>query len=92
MRIADISKKRSDTHLMVTTLIATVTFTAGFTMPGGFNSEGAAILIRTKAFQAFVITNTLAWVFSSSSVACHLFMGPRGKDSLVDYEIKSLYP
>ncbi|XP_068312583.1 ankyrin repeat-containing protein ITN1-like [Pyrus communis] len=90
MRIADISKKMRDTNLIAATLIATVTFTAGFTMPGGFNTLGAPILIRTKAFQAFIITNTLAMVFSSSSVAFHLFMGRRRKDNLIDYQTVDL--
>lgn len=76
--------------MIVATLIATVTFTAGFTMPGGFNTLGAPILIRTKAFQAFIITNTLAMVFSSSSVAFHLFMGRRRKDNLIDHQTVDL--
>ncbi|KAL7220255.1 hypothetical protein ACSBR2_013173 [Camellia fascicularis] len=35
---ADI-KKTGDTHLIVAALIVTVTFTAGFTMPGGFDGN-----------------------------------------------------
>lgn len=90
MRVAGISKKMSDTHLLVATLIATVTFTAGFTMPGGFNNdpgptEGSDK--KNKAFQAFVVTNTIALVFSSSSVASHIFVGRRRKDDLVYNEM-----
>ncbi|XP_059316203.1 protein ACCELERATED CELL DEATH 6-like [Lycium ferocissimum] len=60
-------------HLVVATLIMTVTFTAGFTLPGGFESDtnspnkGMAILLRRTAFRAFVVTDAIA--FSSSAAA-----------------------
>ncbi|KAM1701479.1 hypothetical protein ACFXTH_026858 [Malus domestica] len=65
--------KAKDTQLVVATLIATVTFAAGFTMPGGYHSEGGSeqgspILSRNTAFKVFVITNTLAMAMSSCSV------------------------
>ncbi|KAL6181905.1 hypothetical protein ACLB2K_048553 [Fragaria x ananassa] len=70
--------KMKDTHLVVATLIATVSFAAGFTMPGGYQSDkgsghGFAILARSAAFQAFVITNTIAMTLSSCSVILHLY-------------------
>ncbi|XVF31063.1 hypothetical protein REPUB_Repub16aG0113000 [Reevesia pubescens] len=62
-------------NLLVTTLIATVSFAAGFTMPGGYNSggpdEGMAILSRKSAFRVFVISNALAFCFSSTSMFIH---------------------
>ncbi|CAL9013159.1 unnamed protein product, partial [Prunus brigantina] len=55
---------RVNTLLVVSTLVATVTFAAGFTMPGGYNSsspqEGMATLLNRDMFQAFVICNTIA--------------------------------
>ncbi|MCD7459337.1 hypothetical protein HAX54_040664 [Datura stramonium] len=60
-------------HLVVATLIMTVTFTTGFTLPGGFDSDtdspnkGMAILLRRTAFRAFVVTDAIA--FTSSAVA-----------------------
>ncbi|KAM3270644.1 hypothetical protein P3S67_028846 [Capsicum chacoense] len=60
-------------HLVVATLIMTVTFTAGFTLPGGFDSntdspnKGMAILLRNTTFRAFVVTDVIA--FTSSAVA-----------------------
>ncbi|KAF8032329.1 hypothetical protein BT93_D1292 [Corymbia citriodora subsp. variegata] len=48
-------------------LIATVTFTAVITMPGGFNdgpNKGRAILADSKTFQSFVIWNSMAFLFS----------------------------
>ncbi|XP_050258825.1 uncharacterized protein LOC126703796 [Quercus robur] len=72
-------KEASQYHLVVDTLIATVAFTAGITMPGGFRDHGgphpgSAILTGNTAFKAFVITNTLAMVQSCSAAFIHLFM------------------
>ncbi|KAJ8764609.1 hypothetical protein K2173_006481 [Erythroxylum novogranatense] len=75
----DYIKDAREAHLVVATLIATVTFAAGFTLPGGYKGEGGpdeggAILTRRTAFQAFIITNTIAMMLSSAAVFVHLFM------------------
>ena len=72
-------KKYEDANVIVAALIATVTFTAGFTVPGGFVSEkgplqGTPILGRNSAFQTFMVMDTLALVLSTSSVLIHLFI------------------
>nr|POE54856.1 hypothetical protein CFP56_42027 [Quercus suber] len=78
-RFVSVMNKTSETHLVVDTLIATVTFTAGITMPGGFIGQegpnsGSPVLIRNTAFKAFIITNTIAMVQSCSAAFFHLFM------------------
>ncbi|MBA0737458.1 hypothetical protein Gogos_010921 [Gossypium gossypioides] len=59
-------------NLLVITLIATVSFAAGFIIPGGYKSdgpeEGMAILSRKLSFRVFVIANALAFCFSSTSM------------------------
>ncbi|KAA8518775.1 hypothetical protein F0562_016451 [Nyssa sinensis] len=69
-------RKEADTNLIVAALIATVTFAAGFTMPGGFVNEGSdkgmATLAGQAAFQIFVISNTLAMILSTWAVFSHL--------------------
>ncbi len=89
-------RKASKSYLVVDGLIATVTFAAGITMPGGFigiegSHQGSAVLTRNTAFRAFVITDTIAMVQSLSAIfIISLFMPlffqekhPRGFSFLV---------
>lgn len=68
---ANIYKDHINALLMVATLVATVTFAAGFTLPGGFNSSapnmGMAILAYKFNFRFYLVFNTLA--MQSSIVA-----------------------
>lgn len=87
-------KKGRDSHLIVAALIATVTFTAGITLPGGYIDEkgpylGSAALTRSRAFQAFVIFNTIAMIFSSCAVYIHLFVALM-KNKRKEFEIWNL--
>lgn len=79
-------KDRVNTLLVVTTLVATVTFAAGFTMPGGYNNsgprDGKAILLTQLMFQVFVICNTMA-MYSSVLVAVTLIWAQLGDIILV---------
>ncbi|KAJ0102762.1 hypothetical protein Patl1_06592 [Pistacia atlantica] len=68
-----ILEKSKDSEMVIATLIATVTFAAALTMPGGYKSEegpdqGTAFLSRKAAFQAFVITDTIAMMISLLAV------------------------
>ena len=72
-------EKAGEAHLIVAALIATVTFTAGITVPGGFVSEkgadqGFAILRKNVAFKAFLISNSIAMVLSTISAFIQLFV------------------
>ncbi|KAG7553097.1 Ankyrin repeat [Arabidopsis thaliana x Arabidopsis arenosa] len=57
-------KDRVNTLLLVATLVATMTFTAGFTLPGGYNGSvpnlGMATLAKKTAFQVFLVFDTWA--------------------------------
>ncbi|KAF7149855.1 hypothetical protein RHSIM_Rhsim02G0092900 [Rhododendron simsii] len=69
----DHSRNLFQTFVIVAALIATITFAAAFTIPGGYDGnqgrdQGMAILARAAAFKAFVITNTIAMVCSLTSI------------------------
>ena len=69
-------KRASETNMLIATLIATVSFTAAFTVLGGYNQngsvhEGLAELRKTSAFRVFLIANTLAFALSTTSVFLH---------------------
>ncbi|BFG28842.1 hypothetical protein CerSpe_151160 [Prunus speciosa] len=54
-------------------LIATVTFTAAFTMPRGLKSNGTAVLYGEPSFQVFLLFDALSF-FLSILLVFHHFM------------------
>ncbi|KAK3043493.1 hypothetical protein RJ639_002072, partial [Escallonia herrerae] len=84
-------KKVADTHLIVAALIATVTFTAGFTLPGGYNQseglkQGMAILTREAAFRAFIISDSLGLAFSTMAIFIYFIAAHyEGKQALIKF-------
>ncbi|KAH7844757.1 hypothetical protein Vadar_031349 [Vaccinium darrowii] len=60
------------TIILVATLIATVTFAAAFTMPGGFDTrpkkEGVATLVTKAALKVFILSDTFAMCCSITVV------------------------
>ncbi|KAF2317601.1 hypothetical protein GH714_025194 [Hevea brasiliensis] len=73
-------EKVKDSHLVAAALIATVTFAAMFTVPGGYVSDennlkkGTPILSGNSAFTAFMISDTIAMVLSTSCVFIHFIL------------------
>jgi len=59
---------------LVAILIATITFAAAFTLPGGYSndagSEGLPIMAKKAAFQAFLISDTIAMCSSLVAFVC----------------------
>ncbi|WOH14015.1 hypothetical protein DCAR_0933530 [Daucus carota subsp. sativus] len=66
-------KKRTNTQIIVTALITTVTFTVGFTMPGGLYQsggidQGLVIFSKKAAFNTFMVSDAIALLLSTSSL------------------------
>jgi len=71
----DALSKARESHLVVAALIATVTFAAAFTLPGGYKSDqGTAILAKKAAFIVFVISDAMSMVLSISAVFIHFLI------------------
>ncbi|KAF9661596.1 hypothetical protein SADUNF_Sadunf19G0085200 [Salix dunnii] len=67
--------KAKEPHLVVATVIATVTFAAAFTLPGGYKSDqGTAILANKLAFKMFLILDAMSMALSSSAVFIYFFL------------------
>ncbi|XP_059288154.1 protein ACCELERATED CELL DEATH 6-like [Lycium ferocissimum] len=80
-------------HLVVAALLVTVTFAAGFTLPGGFDSDpgpnkGMAILIRKTAFRAFVVSDAIAFTCSAGAVFSYFLIVARAATTR---KLKTLY-
>ncbi|XVE66194.1 hypothetical protein DITRI_Ditri08aG0061000 [Diplodiscus trichospermus] len=88
-------KESVNVVLLVSTLVATVTFSAGFTIPGGDNNsgpdEGAAIMLRERMFHLFVICNTMA-MYSSIIVAITVICAQLIDLCLVFFALKLALP
>jgi len=77
--VDDALSKARESHLVVAALIATVTFAAAFTLPGGYKSDqgpnkGTAILAKKAAFIVFVISDAMSMVLSILTVFIHFLM------------------
>ncbi|KAJ6696653.1 hypothetical protein OIU85_003046 [Salix viminalis] len=67
--------KARESHLVVAALIATVTFAAAFTLPGGYKSDqGTAVLAKKAAFIVFVISDAISMVLSITAVFIHFLL------------------
>ena len=86
----DSVKEESQTNSVVATLIATVTFTTAFTVPGGYQNqgvdEGLAVLSKRASFRAFLIANTFAFAFSITSILIHFIDSLRRETGIIVLE------
>jgi len=77
-----------ETRVLVAALVATVTFAAAFTVPGGYkNEQGTAVLVKNAAFAVFVISDTTAMVLSISALYIHFYWAVMGKRGQVEEDI-----
>ncbi|XP_017242724.1 ankyrin repeat-containing protein NPR4 [Daucus carota subsp. sativus] len=59
--------------MVVAALIATITFAAAFTLPGGSNCDsGHPVLMKSSAFVVFVVTDAISLCTSSASILVFL--------------------
>uniref|UniRef100_A0A0D9XBQ7 PGG domain-containing protein n=1 Tax=Leersia perrieri TaxID=77586 RepID=A0A0D9XBQ7_9ORYZ len=82
-KLSGIYKEAAQNLTIGAVLIVTVTFAATFTMPGGYVSSdddrvsmrGTPTLAGTYTFDAFVIANTLAFLFSGMATFSLMYAG-----------------
>ncbi|XP_058217971.1 protein ACCELERATED CELL DEATH 6-like [Rhododendron vialii] len=88
-------KDKVNVVLLVATLVVTVTFTAGFTVPGGYNNsdpdQGMATMLAKLKFQEFVICDTIA-MYSSIIVTITLICAQLGDLSSMHVALKLVVP
>ncbi|KAG1367971.1 ankyrin repeat-containing protein [Cocos nucifera] len=89
-QIQSLTQRYTQNTTVTAILIATVTFAAAFTMPGGFSSdegpdEGLPILARKAAFKVFLISDTIAMATSLAVSFLCILAGWEDIDFLLHY-------
>lgn len=88
-------KDRINTLMVIATLVATVTFAAGFTLPGGYISSapdlGMAVLVKKTAFQVFLVCNSIAMLSSMVTIMA-LIWAQLGDVVLIDKAFRVALP
>ena len=87
-----ITERGMEANIVVATLVATVTFAAAFTMPGGYKTDkGTPVLINNGVFAVFVISDAIAMVLSTSALFMHFSRALLGKRGQVEDDIKETF-
>jgi hypothetical protein len=87
-----ITERGIEAHIVVAALVATVTFAAAITMPGGYNNEqGTPVLINNADFAIFFISDAIALVLSTSALCMHLEWAQLGKRGQVEEDLKQYF-
>lgn len=87
-----ITERGIEAHIVAAALVATVTFAAAITMPGGYkNEQGTAVLIKNANFAIFVISDAIAMVLSTSALYVHLYWAQLGKRGQVEEDLKQYF-
>ncbi|RWR88250.1 ankyrin repeat-containing-like protein [Cinnamomum micranthum f. kanehirae] len=81
---------------IVTTLVATVTFAAAFTVPGGYKNdgphEGLPVFMRNAALHAFVLSDILAFCSSMVATILLVYANAHSEDAfLISSALKTCY-
>ncbi|RDX97916.1 Protein ACCELERATED CELL DEATH 6, partial [Mucuna pruriens] len=94
-RNMDQYKDRINTLMLVSTLITTVTFAAGFTLPGGTNSsnprQGMAVMLNHIWFKLFIFCITIS-MYGAISVTLILIWAQLGDITLALLALKVATP
>jgi hypothetical protein len=86
-----ITERGMEAHIVVAALVATVTFAAAFTMPGGYKNEKGTAVLKNAAFAVFVISDAIAMVLSTSALFLHFYWALLGKRGQVEEDIKEYF-
>ncbi|TKY49458.1 Ankyrin repeat-containing protein [Spatholobus suberectus] len=93
--IMDLHKDRINTLILVSTLITTVTFAAGFTLPGGTNSsdpgQGMAAMLNHAWFKPFIFCIAIS-MYGAISVTIILIWAQLGDITLALFALKMARP
>ncbi|KAJ8627921.1 hypothetical protein MRB53_021228 [Persea americana] len=81
---------------IVTSLVATVTFAAAFTVPGGYKNdgprEGLPVFMRNAALQAFVLSDILAFCSSMAATVLLVYANAYSEDAFkISWVLQTCY-
>ncbi|TVU22515.1 hypothetical protein EJB05_32221, partial [Eragrostis curvula] len=85
-------KDMTQTQSIASVLIATVAFGATFALPGGYKADdhangGTPTLAGRYAFDAFMMANALAFIFSAAAIICLV----RGGSPILNLRSRKIY-